>query len=65
MTKLLLNLKDLQEMLGGIGRNLALTVGKESGAAIKCGRRTLYRTDVITEYVKTHSVLTSGVKTNK
>lgn len=44
------DIKGVMSMLG-VGKNMALKVGKESGALIKLGRRSLYKVDVIKSYI--------------
>lgn len=44
------NIDGVREILG-VGRSTALKVGKESGAMIKVGRRTLYKVDILKQYV--------------
>ena len=46
----LLSVTDLQAYLA-VGRNTALSVGRESGALRKIGRRSLYDREAIDRYV--------------
>jgi hypothetical protein len=50
--KITIDINELQTMLS-VGRNTALQIGKNAGAVIKIGRRTLYRIDKIQEYMNT------------
>ena len=50
--KITIDINELQIMLS-VGRNTALQIGKNAGAVIKIGRRTLYRIDKIQEYMNT------------
>ena len=45
------NLRTLQGMLG-VGETTARKIGKESGALVKFGRRSVYSVEIIKEYIE-------------
>ncbi len=52
--KLLVDIAGLQSMLS-IGKNTAAKIGIEAGAVIKIGRRTLYNTRKIQEFIEANN----------
>jgi len=50
-TKIMVNIKDLQNMLS-IGLNSAARIGEEAGAVIRIGRRKLYNVRKIIDYLE-------------
>ena len=55
--KLLVDINGLQEILS-IGKNTAAKIGIEAGAIVKIGRRTLYSTKKIQEYIEANNNIT-------
>ena len=49
--KIAVDINGLQDILS-VGKNTAIRIGEESGAAIKIGRRKLYSVEKINEYMK-------------
>ena len=57
--KVLVDITGLQAMLS-IGKNTAAKIGKEAGAIVKIGRRTLYNTRKIQQYIDNNDNIAIG-----